>query len=207
MKLANEIIGICLEIDEVVYFTQNTRLRLMQAYIIDRTSNECGVDETDYAHSVIRITLKNGDKYILDLTGAQYGWKEILTPYNQYRQSKVRQIKEVLSFGGTRQYCKQRAEKSGGMAQWQHLTDIGFESTVNDIMKLWQQWNMPLTTLLKLPDDQFQQQQAGLLEMLEAGMQKYKDIIAETGAMDLGEDVIVGGYNRKFKDITGKAIN
>ena len=207
LRLANDIIGICSEVDEVIHFIQNARLRMMQAYNTGLTSYHCGIDETDYAHSVIRITLKNGDKYILDLTGAQYGWQEILTPYNQYRQSKIREIKEILPFGGTRQYCKQRAEKSGGMAKWQQEADIGFGSTVNDILKLWQQWHMSLTTLLKLPDDQFQQQQAGLLEMVEAGMQKYKNIVAETGAMDLEGDIIVGGYDRKFKDVTGKAIN
>ena len=44
--------------------------------------------------------------------------------------------------------------------------------------------------------------------MLETGMQKYKDVIAETGAMDVDGGIIVGGYDRKFKDITtGEAIN
>ena len=42
------------------------------------------VDTTDYLHSVIRITSKNGDKYILDLTGAQYGWQETVTPDDIY---------------------------------------------------------------------------------------------------------------------------
>lgn len=207
LKLANETIGICSEVEEVIHFTQNTRLRLMQAYRTGLTSNPYGVDETDYAHSVIRITAKNGDKYILDLTGAQYGWQEILTPYNKYQQSKIRQIKEVVPFGGTRQYCRQRAEKTGGMAKWQHQADIGFEDAINDILNLWQQRNTSLTTLLEIPDDQFQQQQAGLLELLEAGMQKYRDFIVETGALDLKGNIVIGGYDRKFKDLTGKAMN
>ena len=158
-------------------------------------------------HSVIRITLKNGDKYILDLTGAQYGWEEIVTPYDMYQQSKIRLIKEILPFGGMRQFCKDRAENTGGMAKWNHRADNAFETALNDLLKSWQQRNKSLSTLLKLPDDQFKKQQAGLLEMLEAGMQTYKNYMIETGAMDLKGDIVIGGLDRKLKDLTGKAIN
>ena len=207
LKLANEVIGICSDVDEVIYFTQNTRLRLFQAYNTGLSSDKYGVDATNHAHSVIRVVLKNGEKYILDLTGAQYGWQEILTPYNEYQQSKIRLIKEVLPFGGTRQFCKERAEDSGGMAKWNHQADIGFETALNDLLKQWQQRNMSLTTLLKLPDDQFRRQQAGFLDMLGAGMQIYRDVMVESGALDLKGDIVIGGWDRKFKDMTGKAIN
>ena len=179
----------------------------MQAYNTGLANNTSGVDATDYLHSVIRITLKNGDKYILDLTGAQYGWQEIVTPYDIYQQSKIRLISKVLPFGGTRQFCKERAEKTGGMAKWHHRTDIGFEIALNGLLKLWQQGTMSLSTLLRLPDDQFEKQQARLLEMLEAGMHMYKKAIIESGTMDLKGDIVIGGPDRKFKDATGKAIN
>ncbi len=179
----------------------------MQAYNTGLANNTSGVDATDYLHSVIRITFKNGDKYILDLTGAQYGWQKIVTPYDVYEQSKIRLISQVLPFGGTRQFCKERAENTGGMAKWNHRADTGFEVALNDLLKLWQQGNMSLSTLLRLPDDQFEKQQAALLEMLEAGMQIYKKAMTETGALDLKGDIIIGGFDRKFKDATGKAIN
>lgn len=207
LRIANDIIGICSEIDEILYFTQNTRLRLMQAYNTDPTSNTRNFDATDYPHSIIRLTLKNGDRFVLDLTGAQYGWQEILTPYDQYRQSKIRQIKEVLPFGGARRFCKERAEKSGGTAKWHHQADIGFETALNVQLNRWQQQNMSLTTLLKLPNDLFVRQQAGLLDMLEAGMQIYRDVMVESGTLDLEGDIVIGGFDRKFKDATGKAIN
>ena len=54
-------------INEVDCYTKNTQLRLMQAY------DEGRIDATEYMHSVIQVSLRNGDKYILDLTGAQYG--------------------------------------------------------------------------------------------------------------------------------------
>ena len=94
LSIANNIIGLCAEVDEINHSTKNTRVRLMQAYIEGR------IDATDYFHSVLRVTLKHGDKYILDLTGAQYGWQEIVTPYDIYQQSKIRLIEEVLPFWG-----------------------------------------------------------------------------------------------------------
>ena len=199
--IAKAIIGLCTEVDEVSHFTKNTRVRLMQAYNTGR------VDATDYLHSVVRITLKNGDKCILDLTGAQYGWQEIVTPYHIYQQSKIRLIKEILPFGGIRQFCKERAENTGGMAKWHHSVDTGFETVLNGILQLWQQRNMSLSTLLRLPDDQFRVQQAGLLEMLEADLQNYRKFGTEGGAFDLEGDIVIGEADRKFWDITGKAMN
>lgn len=205
--LANNITGLCVEVEEVIHFTQNTRIRLVQAYNTGLTGNPIGVDATDYAHRVIRITLMNGEKYIVDLTGAQYGWQEVVTPLEMYQQSKIRLVKEILPFGGTRQFCKERAENTGGMAKWNHRADTAFETALNDLLKSWQQGNMSLSTLLRLPDDQFEKQQAGLLEILEAGMQIYRNYMIETGAMDLKGDIVIGGLDRKFKDLTGKAIN
>ncbi|TGJ82542.1 hypothetical protein E0Z10_g6229 [Xylaria hypoxylon] len=34
-----------------------------------------------YRHTVLRLTLRSGEKYVIDLTGAQFGWKEILAPW------------------------------------------------------------------------------------------------------------------------------
>ncbi|KAK0507517.1 hypothetical protein JMJ35_010040 [Cladonia borealis] len=174
--------GLFAEVDEVVHFTKNNRFRLMRAY------NTGDVDVTDYSHNVIRITLKNGDKYIMDLTGAQYGWQETVTPCDMYQQAKIRQIREVLPFWGTRQFCKERAEKTGEMAQWQHDIDVDFETVLNDLLKSWQQGNM-------------------LLETLEAGLQSYKKFMTENGAFDAPGNIVVGGFDKNFTDVTGKAIN
>ena len=144
------------------------------------------VDKTDYLHSVIRITLKNGDKYILDLTGAQYGWQETVTPYNIYQQAKVRQIKKVLPFGYTRQSCQEEAENMAGKEKWHHDVDVGFEIELNDVIESWQQGNMSLSALLRLPDDQFEKQQAGLLETLEVRMRGYKEFMTRSGAFNWG---------------------
>ena len=207
LRLANGVTGLCAEVDEVIHYTKNVRIRLLQAYNTGTSDKPLGVDTTDYAHSVIRITLKNGDKYIVDLTGAQYGWPEIVMPYEMYQQSKIRLVKEILPFGGTGQFCKERAETTGGMAKWAHSADIGFETVLNGILKTWQQGHMSLSTLLRLPDDQFEKQQAGLLEMLDAGMQNYKQFITDSGALDLKGDIMIGAPDRKFMDITGKAVN
>ena len=208
MRLANEIIGICSRVDEVIHFTQNTRHRLLQAYNTGSASTKYGIDTTDHVHSVIDITLKDGDRYILDLAGAQYGWQEILTPYTIYYLFKIRMIKQVLPFGGTRQFCKERAKNGGWNAEWNRQVDVGFETALNDLLNRWQQQNMSLTTLLKLPDDQFGRQQARLLDMLEAGMQSYRDFMVDSGTLDLEDGKLIGGFDRKFKDVvTGKAIN
>ena len=74
LRIANDIIRVCSEVEEIIFSTQNTRLRLMQAYNTGPTSNTRNFDATNYPHTVIRLTLKNDEQYVLDLSCAQYGW-------------------------------------------------------------------------------------------------------------------------------------
>ena len=93
------------------------------------------------------------------------------------------------------------------MAEWQHDIDVDFETILNDLLKSWQQGNMSLSTLLRLPDDHFEKKQFGLLETLKAGLQSCKKFMTENGAFDAPGNIVVGGFDKKFTDITGKAIN
>ena len=81
-----------------------------------------------------------------------------MPPYDTYEQSKIRLIREILPFRGTRQFCKVRAENTGGMAKWNHRVDTAFETALNDLLKSRQQGNMSLSAVLRLPDDEFEKQ-------------------------------------------------
>lgn len=53
----------------------------------------------DFPHAVYRVTLKNGARYALDLSAAQFGWEKILVEWPRYMRQRVANVHEVDPFG------------------------------------------------------------------------------------------------------------
>ncbi|KAI1853990.1 hypothetical protein JX266_001131 [Neoarthrinium moseri] len=51
-----------------------------------------------WLHKVIRATLKSGDQIAVDLTGAQYGWCEVATPWEAYCKHRVHSVTQSITF-------------------------------------------------------------------------------------------------------------
>lgn len=47
-----------------------------------------GSQNSDWAHSVLKITAGKSEFYALDLTGAQFGWKDIFYAWNTYAEHR-----------------------------------------------------------------------------------------------------------------------
>ena len=58
-----------------------------------------GPDDKNYSHEVLRVTLKSGEEYVIDVTGAQHGFHKSLYPWHQYQQIRIKDVKRVLAFG------------------------------------------------------------------------------------------------------------
>lgn len=61
----------------------------------------------------LRLTLKNGSKWALDLTSAQFGYSQSLLPWSDYEKERVNKILHVQPFG---------AHYQGGL--WVDFSDI-----------------------------------------------------------------------------------
>lgn len=48
-------------------------------------------------HAAIRVTLPSGQRFALDPTGAQYGWREHLAPWDDYERHRVHMIDSVAA--------------------------------------------------------------------------------------------------------------
>ena len=112
-----------------------------------------------------------------------------------------------MPFGESRRYCKERAEKAGGITTWYHEVYLTFRIALNHILDLWQLKNVSFSTLIKLPEDEYRREKASLLDMLEERMMKYKKSTIETGTLEWKEDVVTGGLERHFKTVTGASVS
>ncbi|KAI3336997.1 hypothetical protein HD806DRAFT_24127 [Xylariaceae sp. AK1471] len=43
-------------------------------------------------HTVLVVNLKNGESWVIDTTGCQYGFRDVLVPYDRYLREKVQKI-------------------------------------------------------------------------------------------------------------------
>ena len=146
--------------------------------------------------------MKNGETYVLDMTGAQYGWYEAVTSWPVYNASRVRSCKEILPFGGTREYCKARAVKSGGQQHWVRSIKEQFAETVDGAVVRWQKDHISLTELLRLPEHDFQKNQASLVDAVENLLQRHKKFLEAQGIFNVTGDFKEGALDRPFTSAT-----
>ncbi|OIW23080.1 hypothetical protein CONLIGDRAFT_686853 [Coniochaeta ligniaria NRRL 30616] len=78
----------CKSIKKVVFVPKNVHrpVRMIFADVNEFSSL--------HLHEVIRATLPCGLEFAIDLTSAQMGWKEILTPWASYSGSRVHQVRD-----------------------------------------------------------------------------------------------------------------
>lgn len=107
------------------------------------------------------------------MSGAQYRWPEAITPWTEYRNTKIVSISEILHFGGTANYCKERAEASGEYLNLIHQVDADFAQAMDRIVDAWQQMNVRLGAMLKWPEDRFQSKRKSLLDYVEIMLMKF----------------------------------
>lgn len=142
--------------------------------------------------------MKNGETYAVDMSGAQYGWHECITPWQSYNSSKVRKIRDVSPFGRTKVFCKMRADNMGTQQQWIHGMQENFTRCMNDVVAAWQMSNIPCADLFRLPEHDFQHRQASLLYCVDELLQRYKAFQASNGAFDVSGGFTHEGYDRAF---------
>ena len=156
------------------------------------------VDGTDYAHTIIRVVMKNGESYALDMAGAQYGWHEPTTPWQLYNASRVRRIKEVVPFGGTTIFCKTRVKTLSEQQKWVHTINENFAYNVDEAVMWWQKRNISLVDLLHLPEQEFQRRRASLLDTVKELLQLSKTVQESKGAFTVSGGFKDEGFDRKF---------
>ena len=142
------------------------------------------VDATDYPHTIIKVITMNGEVYALDMTGAQYGWTECIVPWKVYVESRVREFKDVVPFGGTKVRSNMTAKTTGGHFEQVHGINVLFAQVVDAAVMFWQRCNILTTDLFRLPEQDFQKKQASLLDAVEEFLQKEKAFQKSQGSFE-----------------------
>lgn len=167
--------GLYKEISDVVVSTKNHRRSFINVDI------QAPIDNTKYGHEVIQVTLKNGEKYALDIAGAQYGQFSTVIPWDLYVRSYVKKVLRRHDFGSTHSRMTSPLYCDGS-------TDIQLKKNFNKLLsesmdakiEEWQCSGMMLLAMLRLPEQEHLQRRDDLFAFLDGELDKAKlDILGK----------------------------
>ena len=162
-------------LQEVYLYTKANKVDIVM-HLLDGTEDW----NSSYRHSIIKITLKNGEKYALDLSGAQFGHSDPLLPWERYVKTRAEYIEETKPLGSYRKRTKFLWKpKSGGEGIVNCDEEIA--RIVNAAIDEWQKTNGTLRDLLRLQEKQFMAKREAFFGFIEASIEAKRGLLEEAG--------------------------
>ena len=176
--------GLYIEIEEFSHKVKGEKL--VMRWLYPKAGGPPEIDSAVYRHSVLRVTMKDGQTYALDLAGAQYGWQETVMTWERYSAARVRKKISAVPFGETRVSFGIEATSTGGNFEWMHRVSQAFSKTVEEALVSWQTANISLVDLLRLPaSPEFQEKQSSLLETVDESLHRYRTLQESQGGSEV----------------------
>ncbi|KAL1966245.1 hypothetical protein VTN77DRAFT_4598 [Rasamsonia byssochlamydoides] len=164
-SFAQELLaGLCSKIEEVNVSMINPKLRFSLIHL-----NGHQIDLPNSFHNLYRVTLKNGEIWAVDTTGAQYGYANPLCPWRDFEQYRLGKINRVCEFG----YIRHQVYQSYGMFPERHMVAQEIEkqeltrALEEKIPALAREHGGKLNAILKGSDTAFKQAKDRFLDQLE----------------------------------------
>ncbi|ELR04407.1 hypothetical protein GMDG_01483 [Pseudogymnoascus destructans 20631-21] len=128
------------------------------------------IDPPDpFFHNLYRVTLKNGERWAVDTTGAQYGYPDPLCPWHDFEHHRSGKIFREYEFS----YIRRKTYESFGMFPVRHMVAHKMEKqelakALEDKISSWaQEHGGKLNAILIGSDATFKQAKDKFLEQLE----------------------------------------
>lgn len=95
---ANHVIGTYRQIKQITIYPKN---HLQSTTIVGREKpfptqvTLGGGEEKEYRHIVLKLTTRAGAAYAIDIAGAQYGYRDPVTPWEEFSNRRVQYITDI----------------------------------------------------------------------------------------------------------------
>lgn len=177
--LSNPIFkGLYSTIQEILFLPKNIKCKVAYRDEFGKRDNS-----TMMGHEVLRLSRKKGPAYVLDISGAQFGYHETIMPWEQYQKERVVKIVKVCRFGHNHDLPKDNLKKyfRPNMAYTEanmHLVKqfyLSLRANVLDAaITAWQKTEkLPITQLLKEPKHDFYIHMEALLKHIDQSLKKF----------------------------------
>lgn len=133
------------------------------------------------AHTAFRVTLKNGEQYAIDLTGAQFGNYETIVPWELYAGSRVRRILQKGPLGSNKTRLEHRNNSQPQGWIFTERVVKAFQAQFETAVARWQSENLRLDVVMGLPAESYMSKRRALVEQVEEALQKCRDAGNQSG--------------------------
>ena len=148
-------------------------------------------DNTAYLHSIVKVMLRNGETYAVDITGPQYGHYDPVVPWKIYAQSRVREVVTTCHLCDVEESQKVAGSKAGGVGPHKTYDEL-FAEVFVAAAKSWQVKNGPLDIMMKMREETFKKRQASLVDYIDEEVARKKKA---TGVDELPDGTDREGFN------------
>ena len=124
-----------------------------RVFVVD-SSGHCRDPPFDL-HEIVRLDVKHGDTYAIDLSGAQYGFVHTIVPYAEFMKTQAIRVRSYHEFGSTTDILRDEYhtvdDPELGHRLW--IYNVRFTNDMNTSMAHWQKHpnNPTLSALLSCP--------------------------------------------------------
>lgn len=165
-------LGTCPDVVEVLVRPQPPK-RPMQTVRPDgpNRGNDC-------PHVILMVTLKDGEMYAVDVTGAQYGYYDSVYPWDQYLQTRVQTSGQEVSF---RSFGSLKTKYHGavwcatpgykGAVRTAHRE---FATTFDRAVDEWQGKGVKVVEMLRMGAEAFVRARGELMGCVAGALQEFK---------------------------------
>ena len=145
-----------------------TLCNLRRVVVIEPDSHES--DSSKSEHVMFKITINEDEDYALDVTGAQFGFYDPLTPWASYQQNRVETLGKIRPLRRLRDShrlpSKDFSQKHGWDATRKAL-NRQFARIFGSASESWQAQNGALSAMLQLGEETFRKRQGQLLDFID----------------------------------------
>lgn len=130
-------------------------------------------DNVDWDHHILRVTIKDGEAYAIDITGAQYNMFECIFPWDEYVGLHISRIIRSRPFGS----------QKNQFTSWAIWNDLGGQicRIYADVVHIFDteiaMWakkaNLTLTRMHQLPEGEFRIKQGEMLDHVAKTLQRF----------------------------------
>lgn len=124
------------------------------------------------AHSVLLVALKNGESYVLDLTGAQFGWQESIMETRRYFALRASYIEGQASLGTAFAKLKPSVEEDMDTCAIVKNNQSPCHAFLYAVQE-WERENGSFRALCWLASDEFEVKKRSLMEVFDTTMIKF----------------------------------
>ena len=137
------------------------------------------LDKQEYVHSLLKVSIKGGETYALDITSAQYGYHDPISPWPDFLRDRVATFRCSEPFGTWRSKASIHQPLTIQAAiEKHHKRATAF---MNNDIRDWSIGNqMTLKELLCLPEDSFEKKKNELLATIDTGLVKVLDYLGKS---------------------------